>query len=127
MASTKAIQMSFAGGEISENMYGRQDDQKYQTGLARCLNFIVLPQGPVQNRPGFSFVRAAKYSDRPVRLIPFRFNNKQTMIIELGDKYARFHTLGATLLGEDGEPYEIETPWAADDLFHCITFRATTF
>lgn len=117
MASTKAIQMSFAGGEISENMYGRQDDQKYQTGLARCLNFIVLPQGPVQNRPGFSFVRAAKYSDRPVRLIPFRFNNKQTMIIELGDKYARFHTLGATLLGEDGEPYEIETPWAADDLF----------
>lgn len=117
MASTKAIQVSFAGGEISESMYGRQDDQKYQTGLAKCENFWVLPQGPVQNRPGFSFVRAAKYSNKQTRLIPFRFNNKQTMVIELGDKYARFHTLGATLLDTDGEPYEIVTPWAAEDLF----------
>ena len=117
MASTKAIQVSFAGGEISESMYGRQDDQKYQTGLAKCSNFWVLPQGPVQNRPGFSFVRAAKYNNKQTRLIPFRFNNKQTMVIELGDKYARFHTLGATLLDADGEPYEIETPWSADDLF----------
>lgn len=117
MSTTKAIQVSFAGGELSESMYGRMDDQKYQTGLAKCSNFLVLPQGVVQNRPGFSYVNAAKYSDKPVRLIPFRFNSEQTCVIELGDKYARFHTMGATLLAKGGEPYEIATPWDAKDVF----------
>lgn len=98
-------------------MYGRFDDQKYQTGLALCKNFLVLPQGPIENRPGFEFVRAAKYADKPCRLIPFSWSVGQTMVIELGDKYARFHTRGATLLTSDGNPYEIATPYAADDLF----------
>lgn len=111
-----ALQRSFAGGEISSEMWGRIDDTKYQTGLATCQNFIPLPQGPVENRPGFEFVREAKYSDRPCRLIPFKFSNKDTMVLELGDKYCRFHTHGATLM-KDGAPYEIATPWAAADLF----------
>lgn len=115
--ATKVIQQSFTGGEMSPSMYGRFDDQKYQTGLAKCRNFIVLPQGPIENRPGFEFVRAAKYADRACRLIPFSWSTDQTMVIELGDKYARFHTNGATVLNADGTPYEIATPYAAADLF----------
>lgn len=115
--ATKILQPSFTGGEMSPSMYGRFDDQKYQTGLALCKNFLVLPQGPIENRPGFEFVRAAKYADKPCRLIPFSWSVGQTMVIELGDKYARFHTRGATLLTSDGNPYEIATPYAADDLF----------
>lgn len=113
----KVIQQSFTGGEMSPSMYGRFDDQKYQTGLARCENFIVMPQGPIENRPGFEFVRAAKYADRPCRLIPFSWSTDQTAIIELGDKYARFHTRGATILNPDGTPYEISTPYSYADLF----------
>ena len=113
----KILQPSFTGGEMSPSMSGRFDDQKYQTGLALCKNFLVLPQGPIENRPGFGFVRAAKYADKPCRLIPFSWSVDQTMVIELGDKYARFHTRGATLLASDGNPYEIATPYAADDLF----------
>nr|DAR05461.1 MAG TPA: stabilization protein [Caudoviricetes sp.] len=113
----KVIQNSFTGGEQSPAMFGRIDDQGgYQAGLAKCENFIVLPQGPVQNRAGFEFVRAAKYADKKCILIPFTFNTSQTMVIELGEKYARFHTEGATLLGSNGRPYEVATPYLASDL-----------
>ena len=113
----KVIQNSFTGGEQSPAMFGRIDDQGgYQAGLAKCENFIVLPQGPVQNRAGFEFVRAAKYADKKCILIPFTFNTSQTMVIEFGEKYARFHTEGATLLGSNGQPYEVATPYLAGDL-----------
>lgn len=117
MAVTKTIHRSFAGGEVSPQMFGRIDDTKFQAGLETCLNFLCLPQGPIERRPGFAFVREVKDSDKKVRLIPFVFNNSQTTVVELGDKYARFHTQGATLLGANDEPYEIETPWEEEDLF----------
>lgn len=114
--AVKVIQNSFSGGELSPAMFGRIDDSKYAFGLATCRNLICRAQGPVENRSGFAFVRAAKYADRACRLIPFTFSSDQTMVLELGDKYVRFHTQGQTLLDEDGDPYEIETPYEADDL-----------
>ncbi len=117
MAKTKVVQLSFNGGEVSEKMMGRIDDAKYGAGLSICKNFISLPQGPVQNRAGFAFVDAVKDSSKPVRLIPFQFNYEQTIVVALGDKNARFYTQGHTLMDYDGEPYEIETPWSAEDVF----------
>lgn len=114
--AVKVIQNSFSGGELSPAMFGRIDDSKYAFGLATCRNLICRAQGPVENRSGFAFVRAAKYADRACRLIPFTFSSDQTMVLEFGDKYVRFHTQGQTLLDEDGDPYEIETPYEADDL-----------
>lgn len=112
----RVIQSAF-GGEVSPSLYGRVDNPKYKTGLATCRNFICRPQGPAQNRRGFAFVRAAKYSDRPCRLIPFEFSNNDTMVLEFGDRYIRFHTQEATLLNSDGTPYEISTPYSSDDIF----------
>lgn len=114
--AVKVIQNSFSGGELSPSMFGRIDDSKHAFGLATCRNLICRAQGPVENRSGFAFVRAAKYADRACRLIPFTFSSDQTMVLEFGDKYVRFHTQGQTLLDEDGDPYEIETPYEADDL-----------
>ncbi len=113
----KVIQNSFTGGEVSPAMYGRIDDTAgYQVGLAKCENFVVLPQGPVQNRSGFEFVRATKYADKKCALIPFIYNTEQTMVLEFGEKYIRFHTQGATLLNADGTPYEVATPYLAEDV-----------
>ena len=98
MANSRTLQRSFAGGEVSPEMYGRLDDIKYQSGLALCSNFIVRPQGPIENRAGFSFVRAVKNSATATRLIPFTYSTTQTMVLELGAGYIRFHTQGATLL-----------------------------
>ena len=116
MPNIKTLQRSFAGGEISPEMYGRIDDTKYQSGLATCRNMIAKPQGPVQNRPGFAFVRAVKDSTKKVRLIPFTYSTTQTMVLECGAGYFRFHTQGATLMS-GGVPYEITNPYAEADLF----------
>ena len=116
MATMKLLQRSFAGGEVTPEFFGRIDDAKYQSGLATCRNFIPAPHGPAMNRPGFAFVREVKDSSKRVRLIPFTFSTTQTMVIELGAGYFRFHTQGGTLMN-GGVPYEIENPYAEADLF----------
>ena len=97
MALTRTYTRSFAGGEVSPEMWGRIDDVKFQTGAAKLLNFIALPQGPAENRPGTAFVREVKDSTKRTRLLPFTFSTTQTMVLELGAGYFRFHTQGATL------------------------------
>ena len=116
MPNVRTLQRSFAGGEMSPEMFGRIDDVKYQTGAATMKNFIAVPQGPAENRPGFAFVREVKDSTKRTRLIPFTYSTTQTMVIELGAGYIRFHTQGATLLS-GGSPYEIVNPYAEADLF----------
>lgn len=94
----RTLTRSFAAGIIDPELYGRLDLVKFQTGLAECLNFWVLPHGPAQNRPGFGYVLEAKDSTKKVRVVPFSYNTEQTFIIEFGDQYVRWHTQGATLL-----------------------------
>ena len=98
MPTTRTFFRSFAGGELSPEMFGRIDDVKFQTGAAKLRNFIAMPQGPAENRPGTAFVRAVKNSAKRTRLIPFTYSTTQTMVLELGDGYIRFHTQGSTLL-----------------------------
>ena len=116
MANVRTFSRSFAGGEVTPEFYGRIDDAKFQTGLAKCLNFYPLPHGPVSNRPGFGFVREVKTSSRKTRLIPFSYSTTQTMVLEFGHEYVRFHTNGATLMN-GASPYEVATPYAEADLF----------
>jgi len=117
MPNIRTLQRSFGGGEVTPEFFGRIDDIKFQTGLALCRNFIVLPHGPIATRPGFAFVRAVKDSTKKTRLIPFTYSTDQTMVIELGAGYFRFHTQGATLEASPGVPYEIANPYAEADLF----------
>jgi hypothetical protein len=94
----KTLHRSFSGGEVTPEMYGRLDLAKYQTGLATCKNFRVLPHGPAQRRTGFGFVNEARTSTLRVRVIPFSFSADQTVVLEFGDQYIRFHINGSTLL-----------------------------
>ena len=96
--STKTLHRSFAAGEISPELFGRVDLTKYQTGLALCLNFTVLPHGPVTRRPGLKFIAEARDSTRAVRILPFAFSADQTVVLEFGHQYARFHVGGQTVL-----------------------------
>jgi len=112
MTKVRTNARSFAGGEVSGEFQGRVDQVKYATGLAVCRNFVPLPHGPVTNRPGTRFVSACKYADKAARLIPFTFSDDQTMAIELGDGYARFHTQGGTLLAA---AWDASTPYVAGD------------
>jgi hypothetical protein len=127
MPMTRTFFRSFAGGELSPEMFGRIDDVKFQTGAAKLRNFIAMPQGPAENRPGTAFVRAVKNSAKRTRLIPFTFSTTQTMVLELGDGYVRFHTQGATLLAGTGAAYNGATPYTVGSMvsylgnnYYCI-------
>lgn len=108
---------SFAGGEITPEMYARIDLAKNQNGLALCLNCQVLPHGPVVNRAGTEYVLSVKDSTKAVRLVPFTYSIDQTMAIEIGAGYFRFHSQAGTLLNA-GVPYEIANSYAQADLMN---------
>lgn len=98
MSNIKNLSRSFAAGEITPELFGRVDLDQFQTGLATCRNFITLPHGPAMNRAGTTFVLETAQSWNPTRLIPFTFSTTQTMALEFGVNYIRFHTNGQTLL-----------------------------
>ena len=117
MANIRVLKQSFSGGEVSPEMFGRIEDAGYQNGAAMVRNFMVRPQGSLENRAGFAFVRAAKYDDKAVRLIAFAYSPTQTLVIEFGHKYCRFHSQGGTVLDGSGDVYEIATPYEEAHLF----------
>lgn len=129
---TRTLQRSFGGGEVTPEFWGRIDDAKYQTGLATCRNFICKPQGPAENRAGTQFVREVKDSSKKTRLISFTYSTSQTMVIELGAGYFRFHTLGATLLYPAPAAWVTATAYAIGDLrasggtnYYCTTAHSS--
>ncbi len=115
MTTIRTTAVSFGGGELTPEFFGRIDDTKYQTGLATCRNFVVKPHGPAENRAGTEFVIAAKFPDRICRLVPFSFALDQTLVIEVGAGYFRFHTDGATIV-DAGAPYEVANSYTEADL-----------
>lgn len=103
MANPKTYKASFSGGEISPEMVGRIDDAKYQQGASSLENMIASALGPAEKRPGFQFVKATK-GNGIARLIPFQFSTTQTFVVEVGEGYFRFHTIGETLLYNPSQP-----------------------
>lgn len=128
MANIRTLTRSFGGGELTPEFFGRIDDAKFQSGLALCRNFITLPHGPAANRPGFAYVRAVKTSAKRTRLIPFAYSTTQTMVLEFGDTYIRFHTQGATLNVGSVTAWATATAYVIGDLrsnggtnYYCTT------
>jgi hypothetical protein len=116
MPVTRTFYRSFSGGEISPEMFGRIDDAKFQQGAATMRNFIAKPQGPAENRAGFKYVAEVKDSTKPVRLLSFTFSTVQTMIIEMGHEYFRFHAQGQPLSYSDGSAWSNSTNYAIGDI-----------
>lgn len=119
----RKIQLSFAGGEVSPELFSRFDDTRFRSGAARVHNMISRPKGSVAKRPGFALVREVKDSAAgSVRLLPFRFSADQTYAVEMGRAtvdareigYFRFHTDGGTLL--QSKPDEYRDPQGASAL-----------
>lgn len=115
MPKTQLAYTSFTSGEFSPLLTERVDFAKYFSGLEKLENFIIYPQGGVTRRSGTVFVAEAKYHDRATRLISFAFSVTETYLLEFGDFYIRFYKDKARL-EVAGVPYEISTPYAANDL-----------
>lgn len=122
----RTFKSSFNGGELTPEFFGQIGDAKFQTGLALCRNFVVKPQGPIENRAGFAYVNQVKNSQSRVRLLSFTYSTTQTMVLEMGAGYFRFHTNGATLtVGSPAQAvYEIANPYLEVDLFDIHTVQS---
>jgi hypothetical protein len=94
----QVIQPSFAGGEISSDVYSRVDIAKYQVALRTALNGFIRAQGGWSNRTGFEFVAPTKFQDKISVLIPFQFSTTQTYNLEFGDQYMRVVKDGGLVL-----------------------------
>ncbi|MGP1257209.1 MAG: ubiquitin-activating E1 FCCH domain-containing protein [Kiloniellales bacterium] len=95
----KALQPSFAGGEIAPDLLARVDTAKWRVGVATALNVFVRPYGGLSTRPGLRFIAEVKDSSQPTRLIPFEFNTEQTYALEFGGGYIRFHRDTGQIVG----------------------------
>lgn len=92
------IKTSFAGGELSTNLYARVDLEKYNTGAALMRNFFVDYRGGASTRPGTKFISRAKTPNTTlVRLIPFVVAQIQAYVCEFGNLYVRFYSNGSQL------------------------------
>jgi hypothetical protein len=125
--ASRYLQKSFGGGEVTPELFGRIDDPKYISGVETMKNFIALPHGPAQTRPGFSFVRETRDSTKKTRLIPFSYSSTQTAVIELGAGWIRFHSAGATFMQGTAPAYSGSTPYVVGDMvlnggsqYYCI-------
>ncbi|MET0657601.1 MAG: hypothetical protein ABW110_05520 [Steroidobacteraceae bacterium] len=113
---------SFAGGELCEELYGRLDLPKNQTGLKRCSNFAITPQGALEKRSGTKYMRAAK--NATAYLDVFIRSDGQGFLLEFGHQYVRIHN-AVTLVQELVTPYasqhviELSTAQFVDDMTLC--------
>lgn len=82
---------NFTSGEISPRLLGRVDVTKYFNGCQELENFIVMPHGGIDRRPGTYFVSTTKTSGKKVRLVPFEFSTTQAYILEFGENYIRVY------------------------------------
>lgn len=106
---------SFAGGELSEAMYGRVDMAKYSVGLAQALNSFIHAYGGVSNRSGTEYIAGVKDHSKKVRLVPFQFSTEQAYILEFGHNYIRIYRDGYQVVDE-GNPVEVSTSYTEDML-----------
>lgn len=109
------LKPSFAGGELSDSMYGRVDINKYDSGAATLKNFTVQRYGGVRNRNGFRHI-GVTYEGKRAFYIPFLYNANETYIIEVTAGHCRFLYNGQYIVEDNGEPYTISNNLNAADL-----------
>ena len=102
---TNVIQQSNAGGELSPELWGRTDLAKYHTGAQVLRNMYVDYRGGVFNRPGTQFIGPCHGlgGDAAPIMLPFRFNDEQSYVLEFVDRTMRIIERGL---------YQTETPTA---------------
>jgi hypothetical protein len=90
------FQTSFSAGELSPNLYAREDIEKYSEGASLMRNFYVDYRGGASNRPGTEY-KGRCYADTTTRLIPFIFSQDQSYVLELSDLHLRIYKDGEFL------------------------------
>lgn len=97
--SQPIIQTSFNAGEWAPALNARVDLAKYHSGATLLRNFFVDYRGGATARPGLRYVNKSRtFAGFKIRLIPFQASQNISYVLEFGDNYIRFFSLGAPVL-----------------------------
>ena len=107
-------QNNFNGGEISPEAYGLVNYESYIKSCARTKNFLTNLINTATYRAGTRYVATAKDLTAN-RLLPFKFSEAQSFVLEAGNQYVRF-LQDRGLVVDGGSPYEISSIYSAADL-----------
>lgn len=128
---TSIIQRSFAAGEVAPAVYGRADQVKYQTGVAKGRNFFVRRHGGLSNRSGTRYDASQRDHTKQGRILPFVFNAAQTYVLHFEEGTLRFVQNDVVLTVSGVAAYNGATAYVPGDLvlqggvnYYCIV--ATT-
>jgi hypothetical protein len=134
MARVTAVQTNLTTGEITPRLHGRTDIDRYNNAARRLVNAHPVIHGGAKRRAGMRYYKAAKFSDKTARLIPFIYSRETAYMLEVGDGYVRVHGAGGLDLSvEEVSPYTeaqldgIDFAHGADTmfLFHEAVFPQT--
>lgn len=109
------VEPSFALGELSDALSGRIDMEWYGKGLAKAVNFYILPSGGATLRPGTEFCGAVPTQGQKARLVPFAFNGVDTYALLFSGGRVYPMQDGGFVTGEGGA-YSFEFAAGEDEL-----------
>ncbi|MDO4750710.1 MAG: hypothetical protein Q4A24_01270 [Akkermansia sp.] len=113
----------FTAGELTPWLSTRFDLQAYRRGAALLNNFEVQPYGGLKRRRGTEYLgTAATQTKGCVRLLPFCFSESDALMLEFFPRGMRVYREGKLLLGADGEPYILSTPWKNEQQLQSLRF-----
>lgn len=118
---TPAVQFSFAGGELSNALWSRQDLQKYDIGARILRNCVVHAHGGASNRPGLAFLDYAFTDNARSRLQAFEASSLDTYQLEFSNFTFRIFRNGGLIVYPAGHEYAgqvvvIESPYAIEHI-----------
>lgn len=112
----KRVLRAFNAGEISPDLYGRDDIAKVNSGCKVCDNMMLTIQGAAYYRGGMNYSAATKNNSK-VLLLRFAYNDTDVYILEFGNRYVRFYRDEKLLRDSAQNPLELVTPYVLADLF----------
>lgn len=74
---------NFAAGELSPDLYGRNDLQAYYQGAAKLENVDIIPTGGVEKRQGIRLVSKLTEDLSRGRIIPFYISETENFLVLL--------------------------------------------
>jgi hypothetical protein len=103
--------LSLNAGELSDELAGRIDLGKFNTGCEVLENARVLRVGGVTRRAGLKYLAPVWDESRKSRLVGFRFSEAQGYVLELSHLTMRVIHAGAV------QPTVYVTPWSESQIF----------
>jgi hypothetical protein len=113
MADLQLYQNRVNGGEISPQLEGRVDNERYNSGARLLENFIVKPNGSISKRPGTQYL--ASLGDTAGRLETYRADEETNFMLVFTPSACRvYNTSGTAVTTTSGVMDIAPIQWFSD-------------